>query len=901
MISWRDIGVRRLFRLPESPRRVAREVDEELRFHLESRIAELVSHGAAPDEARARAEREYGDVAASKAELAEVDRQRIATRRRIDVFDVVRRDIASAFRGMRRQPGLTATIIITLGLGVGANASVFTMLDRVFFQPPPGVVDGNAIRRLYVHKYTPRDPYPVGRILPMMAGRDLIDLSNATRGVARLAGDYLDRGQKLQPDGQRVSITFVSPGYFDFLGVHPARGRFFAPDENTWTGAPVPVAVISDAFWRRQFAADPDVLGATVRLDQTTYTIVGVAPKAFGGLELEVTDLWAPVLDIGVGLDGPPLLRLLARVDQGLDGHAFDRMLTTQYRQTHVGDAGAGDSSAIVTAPIQAGRGPEATIARIPGLPSRNVALLARLGVVGLFVLIIAVANMASLLLMRAIRRRREIAVRIALGISRRRLVAQLMTEGAVLALVAGGVALALASLTGNALRIQLSTGIQWTSTVVDARVVSFAIALATAGGIAAAVAPAAFALRSDVSTVLRVSSAGSMRTGRAVRTALLVTQAGLCMALLACGGMFLRSLRRVGEFDRGFDPDRTLRLTAPAFYANAEEQIAQIASRLRALPGVESVGRSYCWFSGQCLASKVGRSASDTIGVGPQGPSLEFVDGDFMQAAGFRALAGRRLEASDVAAPVAVVNESLARALWPGGGAVGSCVYMREPTSHCHEVVGVVRDVRWDVEQPPVYRLYLPIAQAWSAPSRALIPNYLVIRTRAGASADDAARLRGIASPIVSRYSEVDVRTVSDLLAPERKPWQLATVLFLVLGALGLTVAVAGFYGLVAYDVEQRSRELGIRIALGATSGSVLRLVVVSGARAVLIAVGAGALLSMAMGWLMKSLLFLTSPFDPVVLLTTALVLAGTAVLASVIPAWRATRMDPVVVLTSD
>ena len=835
--------------------------------------------------------------------MRDQQRQSMTTRSSISrAIDALRHDTGYALRGLRRTPGLTLAIVLTLSLGVGANAAVFTAIDRVFFRAPPGVEDPGAIRRLYARIYNQRGPQygPGGKVTPFLTTRDLLSLQAAARGTAMVAGDYLDRRGRLDPGGERVRQTYVSPGYFALLGVRPARGRFFAPDEDRLPGPAVPVAVISDAFWRRHFGADSAVIGRTVKVDDTMLTIVGIAPREFEGLELEVTDLWLPLTNVGGG--DITSLRLFARLDRSASPPALDQKLSGGYRRAHAGDPSVDDSSAILSAPLLAARGPTlagVSVLRIPGMPDRNLALLARLGLLGGIVLVIAAANVASLLLMRALRRRREIAIRVAHGVSRQRLAVQLVTESVILALISGGVALLVANATGSVLRAQLSS-FRWTSTVVDQRVIWFGLAVAIATGVAAGLVPALFTIRTDVSAALK-SSSGFTPSGPDLRTALLVTQAALCTALLASGGMFLQSLRRAGEFDRGFDPDRTIQVAIRAVDANAEGELQRVAERLRALDDVEAVGRTLTPVGQLGMPSKVGPNASDTIGLGARGPSLEFVDARFMPATGIRLVSGRLPSASDDFATVAVLNASLAQDLFPAGNAVGSCVHVREPGSPCRDVIGVVRDVRWDVTVPATYRVYVPLPQAWSVPNRALVPNYLYVRMRGIATPADVARLRTVITPLMAHPADLSMQRLAESLAPQLRPWRVAATLFLVLGALGLAAAAAGIYGLVAYDVTHRSREIAVRIALGATSVRILSMVVGDGLRVVMLGIGAGVLVFLGLGRVMASLMFATSPFDPVVLAGTVVVLVAAAALASVVPAIRAMRITAVSVLSSD
>ena len=821
-------------------------------------------------------------------------------------------DLAFALRGLARSPGLTLTIIVSLSLGVGANVAVFTAIDRVFLQAPPGVAKPDHMRRLYARIFSVRGPDygPTGRVVATLSTRDLQTLAEATRGTARLAGDHLGYAGRLNGVSRRTGMTYVSPGYFELLGIRPALGRFFTPDEDRITGASVPVVVLSHAFWRSTFGGDSTIVGRVLRLDDETYTVIGIAAREFGGIELEVTDLWLPLSNIAGG--DVTFLKIIARLEPDASDAKLNQLLATGFRRARAHDPDVADSSRAFASSFFAAKGPGlvgvfGTLAtgapfvgsRIRGMSEASVALLPRLGLLSGVVLIIATANVASLLLMRALRRRREIGTRIALGAPVSRLMGQLITESLVLALIAGAVALAVANATGGVLRTQLST-LRWTDTVVDQRAVWLGLGVAVIAGIAAGVAPALFAMRTDVISSLR-SSSGMTPAGHGTRTALLVTQAALCTALLASGGTFLQSLRRATGFDHGFDHERLLQVAIPARDANAEAELASATERLRATPGVVAVGRTLTPLGALGMTSKVGPNARDTVGVGLRGPSLEFVDPEFMRATGFRAVAGRLLTPADNFATVTVLTESLARTLFPAGDVLGRCVHVREPVSPCREIVGVVRDLHWFLAAPPFYRAFVPLPQAWTTPPRALIPNFLYVRLSDVAVPADVARLRSTLAPVLGHPEELSIQRTTLMLAPQLRPWRVAAILFLVLGSLGLVAAVTGIYGLVAYDVALRKREIGVRLALGAPASRIASFVMNAALRVVIMGIGAGLLIAFGVGRIMMSLLFGTSPFDPVVLGLTVLVLVAAAALASVIPVWRALRVNPAVALSAD
>lgn len=820
------------------------------------------------------------------------------------IFSVLREDIPYAIRALARSPGLTLTIIITFALGVGANAAVFTVLDRVFFAPPSGVRAPDKLRRLYSHQISTR-PEDAGfndRMMPFLNTRDMLELGKAVHDRAQLEGDYLYRRGRTKPDGERVLVTYVTPGYFSMLGIRMQRGRTFAHDEFVLPGAPVPVAVISDRYWRRKYGADSNVIGKTVQMDDDNYTIVGVVAPEFEGVELESVDMWSPLSNVQNG--DITSIRVIARVNDDTSLPLLDQQLTKTYLEIHAGDNRVAAGSKIQTAPMQYARGPmlkATSIPRIPGFNEKSIALLARLGIVGLMVLVISIANVASLLLMRAVRRRHEIAVRLALGVSNARLISQLVTESVLLSVMAGLAALAAAVFAGGLLRTQLAGNIRWSDTVVDRRVIALAMIIAIVGGCCAGLAPAFFALRADVASWLR--SGTVIRAGARIRSSLLIAQSALCMALLTSAGTLLMSLRRAELADRGFDVEKTLVMALPAYYATAETDLARVKSELLAMPEIEAVGRSFTGLKEIGFRSKIGLTASDTVGVNTNGPWIDFADEQWARAAGTRIIAGRWFDSTNVMQPVAVLNESMARALYHGRPIAGTCIRVREPGGGaCRSVIGIVGDIDWDASDAKLQRIYLPLQQAWTRPPTGLIPNYLVVRTRTAAQPEVVKRVRAtIVRAGASSATDSRVERVRDLLEPQLQPWRLAVRLFFVLGLLGLAAATAGIYGLVSFDVVQRTRELGVRLALGASSTGIVSLMMKSALRVLGFGLVAGTIVALATGRIMSAILFQTSPYHPLVLAGTAIVVGLVTAVASLIPAWRATRVNPAMALGAE
>jgi predicted permease len=706
-----------------------------------------------------------------------------------------------------------------------------------------------------------------------------------------------------------VDVELVTANYFRVLGVQPALGRFFMPDEDR---APVGslVAVVSHGFWRHQLGEARDVVGHTIVLDGKTFTIVGVAPEHFTGVDLENVDLWVPVSALAATSFGDDWatsphsiwVRTVGRLAPGATPARVNAEATVAFRRAvRSWEQPRRDTLAtIVAGPIVAARGPEQA-------PAEARISLWLVGVAGI-VLLVACANVATLLLARAAGRRREIAVRLALGVGRRRLVRQLLTETLLLATLAAVAALLVTHWGGAAVRTLLLPNVAWEGSPLDARVLAFTTAATMLTVLLAGLAPALQASATDVAGALAAGTRQGGARRSALHAGLLVAQAALSVVLLVGAGLFVRSLHRVRAHDAGIDLPRVLLVRIDlerAGFATPRVRALYTAAveRARQIPGVERAAlaaMSVPTQTGAALSTAIpGRDSLPPLPNG--GPYYGAVGADYFAALGARVVRGRGITDADerLGARVAVVNETLARHYWPpgSGSPLGTCVLLGSDST-CTEVVGVVQDIMlFRLVNDERAQLYLPLTHP-AFPVSA--PGALLVRT-GGEAAPVAGPLRRQLQGLAPGMPYVDVRSFEELVAPQLQPWRLGATMFAVFGGLALLIAAVGLYGVLAYAVSQRTHEVGVRMALGATTRDVVGLVVRDGVRVAGLGLALGAGIALAAGRFVAPLLYETSPRDPVVLGTTAVVLLVVAVLASLIPARRAAHVDPSVALRGE
>jgi predicted permease len=708
-------------------------------------------------------------------------------------------------------------------------------------------------------------------------------------------------------------VGAASASIWSFFDAKPVIGRFFTADEDQ-VPAGTRVAVLSHAFWRSEYGGDPKVLGKTMHIGPGIYTIIGVAPKGFAGLSLETPAAFAPITAVATDQFSEFLGRgqsyhntygftwaeMFVRRKPGVSLEAATADLTNAYRRSYAAQLAErpGTTPATVTkprvlaAPVQIERGPN------QGQASKVAVWLAGVAAV---VLLIACANVANLLLARALRRRREIAVRLALGISRSRLFGQLLIESILLAIFGATAGLVFAQWGGGVVRAALLPAVEWTTTIADRRLVIFAAVAALVAGTLAGLVPALQSGRGDIALALKSGGReGALHRSR-VQSTLLIFQAALSMLLLVGAGLFVRSLQNVHAVRLGYDADHVmfvdLRLRGLKLDSAGNVTLRnRLAERAAGMPGVEGAARGvtvpyYMTWNDDLFVE--GIDSVSKLGTF----NLQAVSPGYFETMGTRILRGRGVTAEDRAGtpPVMIVSQSMARALWPNQEAIGKCVRVSADTAPCRTVVGVAENIRsGKLDEPPDMNYYMPITQF------GVKGGGVFVRTRQDAASQVQAVRREL-QRLMPGAAYVAITPMAEVIEPVMRSWKLGATMFSVFGGLALLLAAIGMYSVIAYNVTQRTHELGVRVALGARSRDVIALVVREGVRVATIGVVAGGAVAWFSGRWVAPLLFGVSPKDPAVLTGVVLTLLAAAVAASWWPALRASRVDPNTALRAD
>jgi len=799
--------------------------------------------------------------------------------------------LRAVWRGVRRSPGFTIGVVALLALGLGVNAMTFGLVDRLVLRGPSGIQHANELRRVVVHRK--------GRSGATMATTELGYLDYRDLLAARtLAGAAAETSSPLLfgsgDSAERIQGRFVTAGYFPLLGARPAIGRFFSADESEREGARL--VVLSHAFWQRRFAADPAVLGRELEIESHRYEIVGVAPRAFTGTAVTRVDVFLPLeAAADEQVDGPwrssrkfYWIQAVVRLAAGTPDATVETEITARMRQAYAEVTDADHEPRLELAPLNALRGVTAV---------GDLSVAALVGGVALLVLLIAFANVANLFLARALRQRDRLAVRLALGGGRARLIAEQASEGALLALVGAGAALLLALVGAAPARRLLFPQVEWLEGSIDRFQLLFLAGAAVLGGAVAGALPIWQTRRADLSRLLK--SGGERVSRTRAQGAMLVVQGALSVLLLVGAGLFVRTLTRVEAFDLGVDADRLLVVSAlPGTVPPAEGFREELRDSIEKIPGVARTTRvagTLPFVSSWAERLEV-PGLAERPRVADGGPYLAAVEPGYFEAMGTAIVDGRGFGADDREGSerVVVVNRSMARLYWPGENPLGKCLRIGDADAPCSRVVGVAANTRrQEVVEGESLLYYVPIEQA----PEDLRRGRLVLR----AADNDAVVLARIAETARRRALEiapglryVAVRPLDEIVAPQLRAWRLGAGLFGLFGVLALGVSAVGLYSVVAFDVEGRRREIGVRAALGATRADLLRWILGDGLR---LAAG-GLLLGLAAAWLLAplldGLLVDGSPHDGGVFLGVGFVLAGAALLASFVPALRAARLDP-------
>jgi putative ABC transport system permease protein len=887
-------------------RRADRELDEEIETHLRLLTERYVRQGMSEAEAAWAARRQFGNITL----LEEASREMRGMR----FIDTLVQDLRYGARMLVKTPGFTLVVAVTLALGIGANTAIFGLVDALLLRPLPvaeapsqlvGIVRGDG-------RGAPLS-YPDFRVMS--------ERNEVLSGLALYMHAPISFG-----NGTRSEVvlgSLVSGNYFDVLGIKPALGRSFLPEEDRTPGAH-PVVVLSHGFWQSRFNSDPALVGQTIVLNGHRFTVVGTTPAGFDGETPPMKfSLWVPVMMSATMRWAPwepetprdPLsdrqdenFSAIGRLKDGVSLAQAQAALETINRQLEQAN------------PIPPERRFNSNQDRalrlihprgifISGI--REMAVTAsRLGAATVItVLLIACANVANLLLARAATRRKEVAVRLALGATRWRLVRQLLTESVLLALVGATAGLLLAYWVNQllmAFKPPFPPPFTFTLDLyLDLRTFGFTLLLGVATGVIFGLIPALQASKPDVLPALKDESGAERSRVRSLnlRNALVIAQVALSLALLISIGLFLRTLRYARQIDLGFKPDNVLEVSFNLRLqgyneAKGREFYRQIVERLESLPGVQAASVT------NILPLGFMHLASPVIPEGREIPPNErlfagrfAVGSRYFETLGTPLLRGRDFTAQDtIKSPrVAIVSERLARSLWPEmkelGEALGKRLRTGEPDLISCEVVGVARDSRNNIfnriDREPEPTIYRPFAQEYSAVAS------LVVR----ASGDP----RGLISAVRREVAALDENLPAQDLQPLSETvglasWTARTAagLLSVFGLLGLALAAIGIYGVMSYSVARRTREIGLRMALGAEARDVINLIVKQGMGLTFIGIIIGLMLAFAMTRLLASLLYGVRATDPATFALIALLLVGVALIASYIPARRATKVDP-------
>jgi len=804
-------------------------------------------------------------------------------------METLLKDIRYGVRGLWKRPGFTAVAVLTLALGIGANTAIFSVVNAVLLRPlqfrdPERLV---MIWEDATFAGFPRNtPAPANYVDWKTQTQSFEDVAASAESTFNLTGDG---------DPERVTAYQVTANFFPLFGVAPALGRTFVAEDDR-PGAHR-VAVLSHGLWQARYGSDPQIVNRDIQLDGEKYTVVGVMPAGFQFMESDVR-LWVPIaLDAEqLANRGGHYLKVVARLKPGvtLDQAQADlSAVMARIAKDHPGETLDGKLGAFAVPLREEFTG---------DVRSSLVVLLVAVA----FVLLIACANVAGLLLARAVARRREIALRIALGASRPRVVRQLLTESLLLAAAAGIIGTVLAywsfAFLQNLIPAQMAL---LTTLTLDTRILVFTLLVSLITGVVFGLVPALQSAKVDLNEALKQSTRVTS-TGR-LRSALIVFEVALSLVLLVGAGLLIQTLFQLFNQYSVLEPEKvlTMRTVLPrSKYKEHPQRHAfykQVLDRVEHLPGVTSAG----YTTSVPLSWKGGTSGFVPEGIASPIAGMAYdanhreVSANYLQAMNIPLRQGRYFDERDneTSMRVAIINETMARQYWPGENALGRRFNIGDPNDgEWMQIVGIVADVRqMGLDEPVKAEMYLPYQQVTDWPG--FIPRELAIRT-AGDPSSLVGSVRQIIREVDPDQPISNIATMSEVLGVEAEQRRMGMIMLVAFAGLALLLASLGIYGVLAYFVTQHTNEIGVRIALGANRHNILALVLKKGMGLTLLGVAIGLAASFALTRLMSSLLFGVKASDPLTFLVVPLLLATVALLACWIPARRATRVDPMVAL---
>ena len=866
------------------PRAVDREVFEEMRFHIEMRTREYERGGHSTPEARSQALRRFGRVERYRSSVCRIHGVSDRARHRGDPMDKLLQDFRFALRTVARNPGFAATAVLTLALGIGANVAIFAITNTMFIKPMPYPEAGELVT---IWSNAPSRGWDQIDISPL----DYLDWREQ-QGVFTDIAAYSDGAYNLLNGGdpERIDGLAATASLWTVLGVQPIHGRVFTEEEDRPGGENV--VVLSHGLWERRFGSDPELVGDKIILQGEPFTVVGIMPPPFSFDHME--QLWVPLRLDRAELDrATHNINAIARLREGRG-----------LEEAYVDMSGIAARLAEAYPDTNEGMGVFMQYLREDEIGDERILLYVLSGVVG-FVLLIACANVSNLMLARASGRQQEIAIRTALGAGRVRLIGQLLTESSLLASVGGAIGVFLGVWGKNLIVSSFPAGTVpiWLDWDFDGLAYAFLVGVTLVTGLLFGFVPALHASRADVGSTLKDSGrASETRRKSWMRGSLVVAEVALALVLLIGAGLMMRAYLNVQRMNPGFDPEGVLTAWIALPETDYQEDAAkarffdEVVDRVRALPGVEGAAATSMLPVGSFSGVYLGIEGSDSTEVSdlPIAAYTQVTDGYFetMRIPLLEGRAIRRGDGAEGTPSVVLVSREAAERFWPEESPLGKRVMFgptNNPEGVWKTVIGVADDVmQFGIGDPIWPSVYVPHAQ--SGPS-----SMSVVARASGDPATLVAALREQVWAVDDNLPLYRIQTLHQRIALDDWEEKLFTGIFGTFAVIALVLASVGLYGLVSYSVTQRTHEIGIRMALGADRGNVVKMVVHQGMRLVIIGLVIGLVGALGVTRVISSLLIGVSPTDPLTYASIAITLAAVTFAASYLPARRATRVDPV------